>query len=687
MFELQRLLSLKRLIMLLMIAVVNLALFAGFCRTQREEQISYWESMRMWGVDTVANDREKMKKYLETDYYTYLEYVQSQSGSQSILGKLTEQSGFVDRNNAKTAEDYQGLNGVQLENGENRGLLAVTDYDVTDYLLLIAPLLLVLEMIADADTAVGALTRSTKRGRLPLCAWRVAALVILSAASVLLLYGGNILYTIQYYGSPGFSRAIQSIPEFQLCPLRLSIGGYFFAVGCLKVMALTIISLFVWLMLARFYAVLGWTLSGVTLGSAFLLHKLVLPTSNINHLKFLNVFSALEADIFFTQYCNLNWFGYPSGFRENMLSLMAALLLVLTVLCLVLIGWARPGKVGQHMELWKDRMAKRMTKHLPRHTLFGFEGWKLLIAQKAFLVLAVCGVMGFTLWQDIHLYAPVNSSTESFYRQYGGEVTEDKIKKAAKITESRVDAIKKARIRLAHAYLNEESEYEIRRIQGRITEYTDELSLYKSLLNAMLSLTRYTHETGNPAWLVQQNAYQLQFGENAAERRCCMVLLLYLIFAFSGIRAYDNRYDTRMLLRSTKRGRAGLFTAQTVWCMLLTLIAVVGLHGIYLIRLAQDVGFFMPEAPAQSLEMFRWIPFPVTLRTCIIFHMILRYLAAMLVVAGITAISRFSKTPQKALLLAMVVLLLPAALAESGIEQFRSLDLVHYLTCCARDLL
>ena len=161
-----------------------------------------------------------------------------------------------------------------------------------------------------------------------------------------------------------------------------------------------------------------------------------------------------------------------------------------------------------------------------------------------------------------------------------------------------------------------------------------------------------------------------------------MVLLLYLIFAFSGIRAYDNRYDTRMLLRSTKHGRAGLFTAQTAWVLLLTAVVSGGLHGVYLLHMITDAGFANPEAPAQSLQMFQWIPFPVTLRTCIIAFMVLRFLAAAAVSLGICAVSRLSKTPQKALLTAMVIFLLPSALAESGITQLQALNLVQRLTCC-----
>jgi hypothetical protein len=137
-----------------------------------------------------------------------------------------------------------------------------------------------------------------------------------------------------------------------------------------------------------------------------------------------------------------------------------------------------------------------------------------------------------------------------------------------------------------------------------------------------------------------------------------------------------------MLLRSTKRGRLGLFTAQTVWVMLLTALAVTGLHGVYLLHMMQDAGLESLDAPAQSLKLFQWIPFSVTMRRILVLHMLLRYLAALAVTAGICIVSRCSRTPQKALLTAMVIFLLPSALAESGMEQLQMLNVIRRLTCC-----
>lgn len=681
MAELARLLlSPKRLVILIMAAVINLALFSGYCRDKQEQSIAKYSTGMQSAASAKSRENQKLQQYLEKDYPDYLKYVEEQAAAQSILSGLTKQSGFIDRNLKKTAADYSRLEGITLTAGESRGILAVADYPITDYLLLIAPILLVLELLADADSAAGDLTRSTRQGRVPLCAWRIAAVALNAAASVLLLYGGNILYTCIFYGNPGLTRALQSIPEYQVCVHRITVGGYLLAAGCLKTLAAVILALLIWLVLSRFHVILGWLISGIWIGASFLLFRLIVPTAGVNHLKFLNVFAALDADIFFTQYCNLNWFGYPAGFLLNTLVFCIILLTVSVLLCLLRIGHAYPAKTGERLADLSDRLHRFLTRHLPVHSLFGMEGWKLMIAQKGLFILLAAGVMGFSLWKEIHVYVPVNSDTERFYSQYSGEVTKENIERTAYIVIGEMKSLKNAKVALAKAYLRKAAPRDIDRIKQGIQKSESELYLYKNLLNTMLMLAKYTRETGRPAWFIQQNAYMVFFQDSAAEHRCSMVLLLWMIFTFSGIAAYDNRYDTAMLLRSTRNGRAGLLTAKAGWILLLTLLASFGLHGVYLAHFFTDAEFAMLDAPAQSLALFRDLPFSVSMRGILIGYLFVRYLIALVIAAGIYAVSRFSRTPEKARMTAMVIFLLPSALAESGIEQLQLLNCVRLLS-------
>ncbi len=198
-----------------------------------------------------------------------------------------------------------------------------------------------------------------------------------------------------------------------------------------------------------------------------------------------------------------------------------------------------------------------------------------------------------------------------------------------------------------------------------------------------MTTTREAAEKGGfKPYLVNDNSYRIMITENASERRCCMLLLLFLIFSFYAAGAYDNRWDTRLLLRSTRNGRARMLTAQTAWISILTALAVTAIHGIYLLRLHREVGFTYPEAMMQNLQMFRGTSIRITLGGCIALLMVQRFLAAMVISAVIMTISRCSRTPQRALLISLIVFVLPTALAETGLSVMQRFDLVRFLSCC-----
>ena len=719
MTEINRLLcSKKRIIILLMLAVINLALFSGYCRAERRDRESYYDIMRMAGLNLQQQENEEYEQYLKHDYPEYLDKMQEQAHKQALLAKLSKKSGYLRRNLTKTANDFEKLKDIHLESGINQGVLALMDYETTDYLLFIAPLLLVLELLAESGSAVSELVRATKRGRVPLCASRVISLLVLSVLSVLFLYGGNLIFTHRFYGNPGYSRALQSLKVFQSCSAKISIGGFFFLSALMKIAAVFLTAMLVWVILSKFYAVLGWIVSAGVIGAMYLFSRFIPSTSSLNHLRILNIFTLLKANSFFTSYCNLRWFGFASGARTDMLITVIVLACLLTLLALRLIGYGYPVKIGHQLENVKEYVVKRLSRFLPVRSLFRAEGWKLLIGQKAILTVMICALFGVSIWQDMHLYAP-DLDTQNFYARYSGEITEESLGKVAKRIngESRmiknihksIDYYTKRIQEKTAQYMQmypdadlENMEYdpfdpppfdpyldEIRRAEQDLGQQQYQLEMseifmerYQKLLKSMIETAKYAKETGRGAWLVDDNAYQKLFQENEAQRRCSLLLLLFLIFAFSGVGAYDNRYDTRMLLHSTKNGRGKMYACKIAWCALLAAIAVTGTFGIYLVRLQQDIGLPLTNAPAQSLEYFRWIPFDITLGGCVVGLFVCRFLVAMLFTGIILLISRFSRTPQKALLLVMIVLLLPSALAESGISQFRYLDVIRYLSCC-----
>ena len=672
----------KRILALVMLAVVNLALFSGQIRSKTAEEDAYREQMLQWGI-TLPEDRraEEDAKYINEEYPAYLSYIQTQSQTQSILQKLSkDNSPFVTRNLEKTVQDYQALGTVEVVGGDHRALDAILNCSLTDILLLFAPILLVLALVSEADTAVGALIRTTKHGRTQLCAWRILALILFSFSDVLLLYGGDFCYAVSVYGSPNLLRPIQSVPAFQLCAMRLSVGGYLVYTILLKTLAVTVISLLLWLILSRFHPLPGWMLSAFLIAAMWLCHQLIMPTSPVNHLRFLNPFAALQADEFFTGYCNLNLFEYPVVFLRCMLFAVGGFFLLLMLACLFFTGSRYPKKRGAGMVRLFYRIVKVLSRLTPRHTVFGFEGWKLLIAQRALIFVFAAIGGAFWLWKDIHISVPISYEIEQLYKRYEGEITQEKLDDAAKQVQRWETAVKNAQAAVDCAIAEGKDAETVGSLQTTLSENEHGLALRQSVQERLTSLSEYTARTGRNAWFVRQDSYQLLFRSNAMQRHGALILLLYLIFAFSGVFAFDRQYDTAALLKSTKNGRFRMRLSQWIWIFILVIPAAVLMHGAYFLHLAKDVGFSLSDAPAQSVTQLQWLPFSMSIRTAIIGYLIVRCLAAYLLAASIAGISRLNRCPSHARMVSLAAFLLPSALCESGVPLPAILDFVNHLT-------
>ncbi len=654
MYELRRIFfDLRRWLILLLIAAVNLALFAGYCRTVPE---------------VTEQEQAAYETYLNGGYADYLERVSAQSDEQALLGTLRPATDFVTRNLQRTRADYARLAGTVVTAGENRGLRALCDFHITDYLLLIAPMLLAVSFAAERRTEITAMLRTAKKGRVPLTLWRMAALALLSAISVAVLYGSDLVFAHGFFGDPGYARTIQSSPDFQLCAYRVTVGGYLLRTAILKACAVWLISAAVWLIWGMLHTLPAAIGSGVLLGAQFLFWRLILPTSTRNPLKFCNLFAMLSPETFFLRYANLNIFGSPRGFLPGMITAGTVFGLLCTVLLIVLIGICRPMTLGAGAAAVTDRIAKFRSRHLQRLSRFGYEGRKILISEGGVLVLAAAGIWCVSLVRTVDVQLPLNYRIEQLYNRFEGEITEEKradCQTQIAWYEGEIDEREKKIERLMDS--PDPPLDWIQAIRDEIANLQEWLDLYRAFADRMDALTAYTAETGYDAWLVRQNGWQTLFTETAQVRRCCMALLIVTVFLFAPVMAYENRSGAGPLLRSTRHGRGGLLRCKLLWTALLVLITAAGFHAVYFAALQKTGMLVLPEAPMHSVDLLRFVPVHCSLRTAAAGLYLLRWLVTLAAALAVLLISRFSKNPQAALLTALSVLLLPAALAELGL--------------------
>ncbi len=667
--ELQRIwTSPKTLLILLLLAVLNLALFAGFCRT---ESVQYAAE---------AQERsEQTEIYLTTGYQQYLSYITAQSQAQSILGSLGQQSDYIKRNREQTIADYRSLGELTLQSGEDNGIRALLGFTLTDYLMLLAPLLLVMELVSAQRSACGVMLRCTKKGRWQLMFWRMLALFSVSAVSVLLLWGSDLVYSGMYFGDPVLGRPLQSIMEFQQCHFALTVGEWFVAMGICKLFAVFCIALVFWLVLSVCQPILSALVLLLTVGGQLLCYILIVPAVAFNYPKFCNLFALLDADLFFTDYCNLNWFSHPFGMFESCVITCMILLILLAVSCVVCIAMLHPFVVGSRLQFYGEKLRAWCSVRFGCHSLFWNEGKKLLIAQRGLLILAITAALGYSLWQDLMFYTATDYRMLEIYEQYEGEVTDEKLTKIADRIERLENNVQQYKISVQHAIDIGLSDFAVAEAQGKLAQAENELHCYQDVQTALLDVRHYTEETGYDAWWIRQDAYVHLFSEAAGVRRCGMLLLLCLVFLFSGIGAYENQFGAIPLLRSTKRGRWGRNCNKLFWIAGLSCIVALALYGIHALRIEDSIGFAFTEAPMHSIAILRDIPFSISLHSFILLFMAARMLAAVLFALTVAWIGSRCRNPQNALLVCLMIFLLPAALCETGISILRPIDWICWL--------
>lgn len=667
--ELQRIWTApKTLLVLLLLAVLNLAVFAGFCRTESGHY-----------AEEAQQRSEQTETYLTSGYQQYLSYITAQSQAQSILGALGKQSSFITRNREQTIADFKALGELTLQSGEENGIRTLLRFTLTDYLMLLAPLLLVMELITAQRSACGAMLRCTKKGRCQLMLWRMLALFSVSAVSVLLLWGGNLMYSSVFFGDPVLDRPLQSIMEFQQCRFALTVGEWFAAMGICKLFAVFCIALLFWLVLSVCQPILSVLVLLLTVGGQWLCYMLIVPAVSFNYPKFCNLFALLDADLFFTDYCNLNWFSYPFGMFESCVIACAILLILISVSCIVCIAMLHPFVVGSRVQYYGEKLRAWCSVRFGCHSLFWNEGKKLLIAQRGLLILVITAALGYSLWQDLMFYTATDYQMLIIYEQYEGEVTDEKLTKIADRIERLENNVQQYKISVQHAIDIGLSDFAVAEAQSKLAQAENELHRYQDVQAALLDVRHYTEDTGYDAWWIRQNAYIHLFSESAGVRRCGMLLLLCLVFLFSGIGAYENQYGANPLLRSTKRGRWGRNRSKLLWIVGLSSIAALALYGIHALRIADSVGFAFMEAPMHSITILRDLPFSISLRSFILLFMAARMLAAVLFALAVAWIGSRCRNTQNALLICLMIFLLPAALCETGIGILRPADWICWL--------
>lgn len=587
-------------------------------------------------------------EYLK-DYPNYLERVQEQAYKMqhsSIFG--ADPNSFTYRNIIKTAKDFADLSSDGVRLGDDLAMQNWLAFSWADWGFLAAILLLVMSFLEERKKGLAAIIRSCPSGRGKLQSARLLILLFYSAGITFLLYYLPLVVSLVAEGGwSDLSRPVQSLQAFQKCTAQLTIGEFLVQFFLLKIACGFFLGVLIWFALSFLEQVqLCWMVTAAALAVEYFFYNTIPAQSILSPLRYVNVFSYVFTSKIYTEYVNLNFFSYPVGKSTMLLCLLLIGAIVLTTVIVVLTPKRYPfgnkDLLGKWIHLWnrvKDPVLRKLG-------MVGFEWYKQLFMTAGGLVL----VLGLLISRDLPLNSGAyNRIEDSLYRQYVAQVQ-------GPVTQSTHDYIAQAKASLEGLEINR-AEFEA----------------------ALSRLEQTVADMPEGAWLVDDTMFLNIYGSESwyTQRNTALIALLILCASLSSLFSLEQNADLKRMLHSTPRGRERLFWAKYGVAVGITVLVWLMVFVQEWRTASKMLGETLLNAPCGSISMLR--NFPGTVRSYLAILCISKGIALLLPMNLCVFVGEKVRGFEKAFLINLVFLLIPAAAYRFGVHGLNFVTPVSFL--------
>lgn len=587
---------------------------------------------------------EELTQYLE-GYQDYVKGTLDNATKLAVLGMFGDEDSYSHRNILKTYEDFERMQDIEVSLGENRGVIAYTNLDITAFLLAGFGVMLVLMFTDEYKKGLNLLTFSTMKGRRTLGAWRVGILAGTLLVMAVAMYLSNILVVDIMYPFQGFDRPIQSVPEFYKCTLRISIGEYLVILGFIKYLGALSISLLFLALISIFRNSLGGIIAGVILLIEAILNSIVAPMSRVNHLRFLNIFNVLKQNDGFLYYLNLNMFGKPMGLLKVQVIVVALMICSLALISIIAMGFKEPEGVPMIRSL-ADRISRFFKLKRPCLPRFMWEAHKILWSQGGILILIFVMYLAISASLKTN-YADFTSRAEiMYYDEYKGPISVEKYEEVAayekKLTKYYNNALSNIEKYSANPVKYGE---QLDRNKQRVRELELKLPALRRVLANLEYGAKYEAEHGKQLSLVKPFSYDMLLRlDYKTYYRNLLYCFLCEVLIFSGVMTYEKKSGTVVLLRSQPYGRGAVNRNKLLWVLILAGVVSVPVHLIQFVLIGRVMPYDGLDEVVQSIEILRDFPLRINIRYYLWGLYAVRALMAAAVGAVVMLIGRFLKS-------------------------------------------
>jgi hypothetical protein len=418
------------------------------------------------------------------------------------------------------------------------------------------------------------------------------------------------------------------------------------------------------------------------LGGSYLANQYIGVNSYINHIKFINLFSFLDAAGLITRYQNLNIFGAAVAERSIFFMVVPMLIVVLLVLNIA-------GYLGQKQ--WSLGFLVRGLDFLKRkldviyfHSSFVLhESQRILFTHKGIVIIIILTAVQYNSIKDSFVTPDLDNT---IYRDYistwGGVLTSDTIKlieQEAEVFMRMPEKMNNIGSELDQGIIDQQI-YENK--LGRLRLYQQKQKAFTIVQMQVSELNEIKKNRDIDVWLIDPSGFNKLFGtkDHSDDISNMLMAALAIVLVSCSVYAYENKKKLRRIFKSCKNGRCRLVASRLIIVAIIVLVVVTIIYGMHYYNTNTLYDLSALNAPIQSISAFSNFELYLNIGQYIIMITCIRIISFMLLAVISLLISSLSKNEATAIIISIFIICAPIIAYQLGLKSVANFSLIPVLS-------
>ena len=596
------------------------------------------------------------------DYENYILGIEEQAEKLKKSSLYSDPDSFAFRDIESTLAAYEHLKGMSITAEFSGGIRLITDSRATDAFVLLSLIILSMHLlVSEREEGTLSLVKTRKNGYLKTILSKIIVLFLSVLLLCVLFYAVNFTVVSNQLGLGNLNSALQSLDGYISSPYKISVRQYLLLSAAAKTAGMLACAgvLFLICIICR-NSLFSCITALLFAGAELILYLSVSPHSSLHILKEFNIAALLDTGRYFSDYLNINVLQYPvNTVTAGIITALSAVTVCTETGTAV---YKTEKSAGARRNILRETFEKRKRLSGGEHTnLFMHEAYKLLIMNKALLVLSICILLQFFHYKNINYYF---RREEMHYYNYSltlaGELSADK-EKFLETELEKFESAEEKKEQIFERYENNEIDEHYRDYLLEQLDYDEDQKSAFERASSQYSELEAMKNRGIRAEYVYQTGWNCIYGAEALKKSLgeFMSVFAVLILMLSSYEAADITTHAESLIVISKRGRKAVLKRKLAASFILGLISSAACFIPQTAAAAITFGLSGFSAPAKSILVLSWAPDFFSAAVFFITYQIIRIIIVSVSAVLILYISRKTKNPITAMFISAAVLILP----------------------------